>query len=50
MIQTLLVASAAGLSVLYFIRGAYRDLCGGSRGPGSSCGACRSKGCPSRKA
>ena len=35
MIQTLLVASAAGLSALYFIRGAYRDLCGGSRAPGS---------------
>ncbi|HEX7596949.1 MAG TPA: hypothetical protein VF518_01975 [Polyangia bacterium] len=44
--QTLIVASAAGLSALYFIRGAIQDL-GGGRAllSGSTCGKC-SSGCP----
>jgi len=43
MIQTLVVTTAVGLSAFYFLRGAYLDFCG-SRG--SSCGKCRSAGCP----
>ena len=46
MIQTLVVASAAGLSAFYFLRGAYRDLCGSK---GSSCGKCSSGGCPAAR-
>jgi hypothetical protein len=45
--QTLIAASAAGLSALYFIRGALQDL-GVGRSPsssGSACGKC-SSGCP----
>ncbi len=43
--QTLIVASAAGLSALYFIRGAFQDLgVGRAPSPGGTCGKCRS-GC-----
>ena len=48
-LQTLIVASAAGLSALYFIRGAIQDLAGG-RAPssGGTCGKC-SSGCPAAR-
>jgi len=45
--QTLLVASAVGLSALYFIRGALQDFGMGSHpSQGGSCGKCSSGGCP----
>jgi len=46
-IQTFLVASAVGLSALYFIRGALQDFGVGPRpAQGGSCGKCSSGGCP----
>jgi len=45
-LQTLIAASAAGLSALYFLRGVYRDLSGGGAQAGGSCGKCSSGGCP----
>ncbi len=49
-VQTLLVASAASLSALYFIRGALQDL-GVGRKPssGSACGKCSGGGCPAAR-
>ena len=45
-LQTLIAASAAGLSALYFLRGAFQDL----KAPaGGSCGKCSSGGCPAAK-
>ncbi|MBK9795410.1 MAG: hypothetical protein IPP58_02735 [Holophagaceae bacterium] len=45
--QTLFVASAVGLSALYFIRGALQDFGVGTRpAQGGSCGKCSSGGCP----
>ena len=41
--QSILAVSAAGLSALYFIRGAFRDL----KAPeGGTCGKCSSGECP----
>ncbi len=50
-LQTLIAASAAGLSALYFIRGAIQDLGTGRRTPssGGSCGGCSSGGCPAAR-
>jgi hypothetical protein len=48
-LQTILVASAAGLSALYFIRGALQDLGAPKESSsGSSCGKC-SGGCPAAR-
>jgi hypothetical protein len=49
-LQTLLAASAAGLSAIYFIRGALQDLGAGrdSAPPTGACGKCRS-GCPAAR-
>ena len=45
--QTLLTASAAGFAAFYFLRGAFRDLCGK---PAGSCGKCPSSGsCPAAR-
>jgi hypothetical protein len=44
--QTFIVASAAGLSALYFIRSAIQDL---SAPAGGNCGKCSSGGCPAQK-
>ena len=48
-LQTLIAASAAGLSAIYFLRGAIQDL-GTGRTPstGGSCGKC-SGGCPAAR-
>jgi hypothetical protein len=49
-LQTVLAASAAGLSALYFIRGAIQEL-GAGQAPssGGSCGKCSSGGCPAAR-
>jgi hypothetical protein len=45
--QTLLASSAAGLSALYFIRGALLDLGIGAKPKASACGKCG--GCPAAR-
>jgi|GEM_PF-468223 len=47
--QTLLAASAAGLSALYFLLGAIQDLgVGRPQSSGGTCGKC-SSGCPAAR-
>ncbi|MDR3683088.1 MAG: hypothetical protein P4L11_05100 [Geothrix sp.] len=49
-LQTLIAASAAGLSAFYFIRGALQDLgAGGAPSSGGACGKCSSGGCPAAR-
>ena len=45
-LQSLIAVSAAGLSALYFIRGAFQELSGGNAPEGGNCGKCSPGGCP----
>jgi len=49
MIQTLLVASAAGLSALYFIKQALGELGIGRKVAGGSCHGCNPTRCPAAR-
>ena len=49
-LQTILAASAAGLSALYFIKEAIQDLgVGKASSSGIACGKCSGGGCPAAR-